>query len=132
MASRGTCRLLPLCVRNHLSKQRLQDLKPIPLPEWRRLVHTEAFLVGRHVYRVDYKSRKSSSPGPPTRCPSSEFQCRSYGCLNFSLVCNGKEDCADGSDEGGRCSSPSCRQAQCSHTCYRSPHGPVSSPVTVL
>nr|XP_019606113.1 PREDICTED: low-density lipoprotein receptor-related protein 1-like isoform X2 [Rhinolophus sinicus] len=62
---------------------------------------------------------------PPTRCQSSEFQCRSYGCLNFSLVCNGKEDCADGSDEGGRCSSSACHQAQCSHTCYQSPHGPV-------
>uniref|UniRef100_A0A8C4MG86 EGF-like domain-containing protein n=1 Tax=Equus asinus asinus TaxID=83772 RepID=A0A8C4MG86_EQUAS len=61
---------------------------------------------------------------PPEKCQSSEFQCRSHACLNVSLVCDGKEDCADGSDEGGKCSSSACGQAQCSHSCYKSPQGP--------
>ncbi|XP_016064546.1 PREDICTED: low-density lipoprotein receptor-related protein 2-like [Miniopterus natalensis] len=60
----------------------------------------------------------------PEKCQGSEFQCRSSACLNLSRVCDGKEDCADGSDEGGQCSS-ACGQAQCSHTCYPSPRGPV-------
>ncbi|XP_036314275.2 low-density lipoprotein receptor-related protein 1B isoform X1 [Pipistrellus kuhlii] len=61
----------------------------------------------------------------PKKCGNSEFQCHSSACLNLSLVCDGKEDCADGSDEGGQCSASACSQAQCSHTCYPSPQGPI-------
>lgn len=67
------------------------------------------------------------SPGPPEKCGSSEFQCQPSACLDLSLVCDGKPDCADGADEGGQCSSSACRQGQCFHACYPSPHGPVSA-----
>nr|KAF6460524.1 hypothetical protein HJG59_011438 [Molossus molossus] len=60
----------------------------------------------------------------PETCGSAEFQCRPSACLNLSRVCDGKEDCADGSDEGGQCSA-ACSQAQCAHTCFPSPRGPI-------
>ena len=31
-----------------------------------------------------------------------QFKClKSHGCIDFSLLCNGKNDCVDGSDEMG-------------------------------
>lgn len=30
---------------------------------------------------------------------SNEFQCKSQQCIDQKLVCNGKSDCADGTDE---------------------------------
>lgn len=123
---RDTYCWLSLGARDQLSQQMLHDLKSIPLLDGGVLiVHREA-LLWEGCWGLDYQSRKSSSPGPPEKCQSSEFQCRSHACLNVSLVCDGKEDCADGSDEGGKCSSSACGQAQCSHSCYKSPQGPVS------
>nr|XP_045013910.1 prolow-density lipoprotein receptor-related protein 1-like isoform X1 [Jaculus jaculus] len=62
---------------------------------------------------------------PPQRCQGSEFQCGNGTCLHLSAVCDGKEDCADGSDEGGRCFTSACSSGQCSHSCFRTPAGPV-------
>nr|XP_009682064.1 PREDICTED: uncharacterized protein LOC104149877 [Struthio camelus australis] len=58
----------------------------------------------------------------PAPCQSHEYPCGLGTCLNASLVCDGQRDCADGSDEGGNCSTPC--QLPCSHLCYPSPQGP--------
>ena len=34
------------------------------------------------------------------QCPKDTFWCLSGECKNFTSVCNNKEDCIDGSDEG--------------------------------
>lgn len=68
----------------------------------------------------------SSPTGAPQKCQDSEFQCAAGACLSFSMVCDGREDCADGSDEGGECSSSVCSPGLCDHSCYQSPAGPVS------
>nr|XP_013811847.1 PREDICTED: low-density lipoprotein receptor-related protein 4-like [Apteryx mantelli mantelli] len=60
--------------------------------------------------------------GQPAPCQSHEYPCGLGTCLNASLVCDGRQDCADGSDEGGNCSVP-CR-LPCSHLCHPSPQGP--------
>lgn len=46
MASRGSYLLLLLSMRNQLINQMLQDLIPIPLPEWRHLIHEGSLAVG--------------------------------------------------------------------------------------
>lgn len=103
----------------------------LPSPEWRPPAHREARPGDGWVFVGLTMGQAGHRPpaGAPEKCGSSEFQCRSAACLNLSLVCDGKEDCADGSDEGGQCSASACGQAQCSHTCYPSPRGPVSAPV---
>ncbi len=35
-------------------------------------------------------------------CNETQFLCGSGGCVNYSLVCDGKADCADSSDEDSR------------------------------
>jgi hypothetical protein len=39
--------------------------------------------------------------GPPVPCL--EYTCNNGQCVSMSYVCNKNEDCADGSDEHGRC-----------------------------
>ncbi|XP_053349644.1 SCO-spondin [Clarias gariepinus] len=36
---------------------------------------------------------------PRVLCVEGQFSCKSFGCVDATLVCNGREDCPDGSDE---------------------------------
>ena len=37
-------------------------------------------------------------------CPRESFLCSNHHCLNASVLCDGKNDCGDNSDEGTICS----------------------------
>ncbi|KAJ8941717.1 hypothetical protein NQ318_023313 [Aromia moschata] len=54
------------------------------------------------------------------------FRCRSGHCIHQDLVCNGEQNCYDGSDEGGFCST-ACKSLNnpCSQQCKSTPTGPV-------
>ena len=77
------------------------------------------------------KSGKKSTPYPKTHgseqkktiffleflgqiSPMNEFQCDDSTCISQSLMCDGKEDCLDGSDEAlGLCGSCPANKFQC-------------------
>lgn len=61
----------------------------------------------------------------PSACTDG-FRCKSGSCINMSLVCNGVDDCYDGSDEKGACEI-SCqhRNNPCEHICIGTPTGPI-------
>lgn len=39
------------------------------------------------------------SPFPPVRCSPGQLPCEVLGCVEQGQLCDGKEDCLDGSDE---------------------------------
>uniref|UniRef100_H0VSR4 SCO-spondin n=1 Tax=Cavia porcellus TaxID=10141 RepID=H0VSR4_CAVPO len=41
----------------------------------------------------------TSKPFPPVRCNSGQVACKVLGCVEWVQLCDGKEDCLDGSDE---------------------------------
>nr|XP_053635320.1 prolow-density lipoprotein receptor-related protein 1-like [Cherax quadricarinatus] len=49
------------------------------------------------------------------------FLCKSGTCLPREAACDGKDDCGDGSDEGGRCNE-TCKN--CAYNCVKTPLGP--------
>ncbi|XP_004594559.2 SCO-spondin [Ochotona princeps] len=48
---------------------------------------------------------KVPTPFPPTRCGPSQMSCAILGCVEQEQLCDGREDCLDGSDER-HCASP--------------------------
>lgn len=61
------------------------------------------------------------------KCVSPNFHCKndSTACIEPQKMCDGKLDCADGSDEGLLCGDKMCQKNAdlCSQACYNSPNG---------
>lgn len=70
------------------------------------------------------------------------FRCKTGNCLDWKLVCNNKQDCDDGSDEGGTCgkfkstlfrtflsnfylifTDTACENNPCQQMCVKTPSG---------
>ena len=58
-------------------------------------------------------------------CLPGRYQCRSGTCIDDSLVCDGKEDCSDSSDEHPVQCRNACNKKICPHNCKPSPRGPI-------
>lgn len=57
-------------------------------------------------------------------CSENEFKCKNGQCIDWDRVCDGETDCADETDEGGKCAT-SCNNSPCQQRCFLSPNGPV-------
>lgn len=54
------------------------------------------------------------------------FRCKNGNCLDLSFVCNGQEDCYDGSDEHGACDGSCLTNSNpCDQKCVKTPSGPM-------
>ncbi|ROI48994.1 SCO-spondin [Anabarilius grahami] len=59
---------------------------------------------GVHILTTPYSNRTDTSTPfddglPRVLCVKGQFSCRTFGCVEAALVCDGREDCPDGSDE---------------------------------
>ncbi|KAL1455357.1 hypothetical protein WDU94_009457 [Cyamophila willieti] len=59
----------------------------------------------------------------PEHCEYPFRLCDNTTCLHPSDLCNGKDDCKDGSDEGPICDENQCSRNDCHHLCYNTPEG---------
>ncbi|KYN18744.1 Very low-density lipoprotein receptor, partial [Trachymyrmex cornetzi] len=65
-------------------------------------------------------SRPTSRPiSRPNRCTTNQVTCNNGECIHKDNMCNGIEDCADGSDE----TSEKCRSLYCPPTAFRCSYG---------
>uniref|UniRef100_A0A8C1IU80 Low density lipoprotein receptor-related protein 1Bb n=1 Tax=Cyprinus carpio TaxID=7962 RepID=A0A8C1IU80_CYPCA len=58
---------------------------------------------------LDKNNVMCSGQEEPQRCKNDEFQCRNWRCIRVNWICDGDDDCLDGSDEEAHiCSNHSC------------------------
>ncbi|XP_074098383.1 low-density lipoprotein receptor-related protein megalin isoform X1 [Cotesia typhae] len=67
-----------------------------------------------------------------TVCSGNKFMCPKGAegkplCIERAQVCDGKQDCTDGADEGVACSISNCPSLNCQHKCQASPTGGICS-----
>ncbi|XP_026680974.1 low-density lipoprotein receptor-related protein 1B-like [Diaphorina citri] len=66
----------------------------------------------------------STTPRPdPEHCEYPNRLCDNTTCIPPSYLCNSKQDCLDGSDEGPICDEKQCLRSDCHHDCYNTPEG---------
>lgn len=87
---------------------------------------------GRDELDCDNKLLHNNTTEPPPIVE--EFECEypsrkcDNKCINASQLCDDRQDCSDGSDEGKRCDDRLCDfSLVCSHNCHNTPEGLICS-----
>jgi hypothetical protein len=57
-------------------------------------------------------------------CGENEFRCKSGQCISQNWTCDSSRDCADGTDEGGKCGTACINNGKCPQVCVPGPDGP--------
>ncbi|TGZ42705.1 Vitellogenin receptor, partial [Temnothorax longispinosus] len=70
-------------------------------------------------------SANKTSSASDCKTEKSQYLCGNQRCIALNAVCNKKDDCGDGSDEGAGCTSSNCTSAKCHHECQATPKGSV-------
>ncbi|XP_056127208.1 low-density lipoprotein receptor-related protein 1B isoform X1 [Rhinichthys klamathensis goyatoka] len=63
----------------------------------------------QHLDKNNVTCSDSAGQEEPQRCRNDDFQCRNWRCIRANWICDGDDDCLDGSDEEAQiCSNHSC------------------------
>ncbi|XP_066483571.1 SCO-spondin-like [Tiliqua scincoides] len=80
-----------------------QNLSPAILARVLRIIPTEyhdRFFLRLEVLGCSWSPTRTPSPDlPRLLCTQGQFACEVFGCVEAAFVCDGQEDCLDGSDE---------------------------------